>query len=97
MPTIDRELELTQASLKELGILPDVQQLTSRHFSVPAGGEDTLHAMLLGPGTPAHSPTDLALGLDWGKNHMGQPFVASHQRPGCVYCDGACDGSSVRS
>ena len=72
MPTIDRELQLTQASLEELGISQDVRQLVSRHFEVPSGAEATLQAMLLGPGTPAHSPTDLSLGLDWGKNRMGQ-------------------------
>ena len=72
MPTIDRELQLTQASLEELGISQDVRQLVSRHFEGPSGAEDTLQAMLLGPGTPAHSPTDLSLGLDWGKNRMGQ-------------------------
>lgn len=72
MPTIDRELHLTQRSLQDLGILGDIQQLTSRHWCYPPGAEETLHAMILGPGTPAHSPTDLCLGLDWGKNHMGQ-------------------------
>ena len=72
MPTIARELQLTQASLEELGISQDVRQLVSRHFEVPAGPETALQAMILGPGTPAHSPTDLSLGLDWGKNRLGQ-------------------------
>jgi len=72
VPTIARELQLTQASLEELGISRDVRQLVSRHFDVPSGAEAALQAMILGPGTPAHSPTDLALGLDWGKNRLGQ-------------------------
>ena len=71
MPTIARELQLTQASLEELGIFQDVRQGVSRHFEVPSGAEAALQAMILGPGTPAHSPTDLALGLDWGKNRLG--------------------------
>jgi hypothetical protein len=72
VPTMDQELRLVCRSMEELGILGDVQALTSRHWEYPFRARETLHAMLLGPGTPAHSPTDLCLGLDWGKNRMGQ-------------------------
>jgi hypothetical protein len=72
VPTLDRELELTQASWEELGIGRDVRQMVGRHFTLPGRAEETLEALILGPGTPAHSPSDLCIGLDWGKNRAGQ-------------------------
>ena len=75
MPTIDRELELTQASLRDLGIDQDIQQFTQRHWPHSLCGGDVVRALLLSPATPAHSPTDLAIGLDWGKNRIGQTLA----------------------
>lgn len=72
MPDITQELELTQASLRELRIDKDIVKMSQRHWTFPESVQDTLTALVLSPGTPAHSPTDLALGLDWGKNRIGQ-------------------------
>jgi hypothetical protein len=72
MPTIDRELELTQASFHALGIDQDITHFTQRHWKHPLCADKVVRAMLLSPATPAHSATDLAIGLDWGKNRIGQ-------------------------
>jgi len=72
VPDISRELKVTQTSLQELGIVQDIKHLLQRHWTSPGGAQDVLYATLLSPATPAHSPTDLAIGLDWGKNRVGQ-------------------------
>lgn len=71
MPDITFALNATLDALDSLGIQTDVEQFAARHWTLPKQPLKALDALILGPGTPAHSLSDLAVGLDWGKNRFG--------------------------
>ena len=71
MPDITSALDASVDALNELGIQNDLERFTNRYWSLPSQPLRALDALILGPGTPAESPTDLAIGLDWGKNRFG--------------------------
>lgn len=76
MPDLSFPLQSTQTALTELQLSTDLETFARRHWTLPSQPQEALEALLLGPATPAHSPTDLALGLDWGPNRFG-PILAT--------------------
>jgi len=62
--------------MHQLHLDTDLDAFAQRHWTLPGQPRDALQALLLAPATPAHSPTDLALGLDWGQNRFG-PILAT--------------------
>ena len=71
MPDLTIPLHATLTALDELGLQDDLEQFAAPHWTLPGQPLEALDALLLGPATPATSPCDLALGLDWGKNRFG--------------------------
>lgn len=71
MPDITFALDATLDAFDSLGIKTDVEQFARRHWTLPKQPLKALDALILGVGTPAHSLSDLAVGLDWGKNRFG--------------------------
>jgi hypothetical protein len=71
VPDITQALNAILTAREDLEIGKDLQQFANRHWSLPAQPLHALDALILGPATPAHSPSDLAVGLDWGKNRFG--------------------------
>jgi len=59
-------LNATLMAMHQLDLDTDLDAFARRHWTLAGQPRDALQALLLGPATPAHSPTDLALGLDWG-------------------------------
>lgn len=76
MPDLTIPLTATLKAMHQLGLSTDLEAFVARHWSLPGQPQEALTALILGPATPAHSPTDLALGLDWGKNRFG-PLLAT--------------------
>ena len=76
MPDLTFPLNATLTAMHQLDLDPDVEAFARRHWTLAGQPLNALQALLLGPATPAHSPTDLALGLDWGKNRFG-PILAT--------------------
>jgi len=71
VPDITFALNATLDAYDSLGIKADVEQFAARHWTLPKQPLKALDALILGVGTPAHSLSDLAEGLDWGKNRFG--------------------------
>lgn len=71
MPDRTVPLQATLTALDELDLQEDLEHFAARHWSLPNQPLEGLDALLLGPATPATSPYDLAVGLDWGKNRFG--------------------------
>jgi hypothetical protein len=80
MPDLTVPLQATLTALEELGLQEDLEHVAARHWTLPGQPVTALDALLLGPATPATSPYDLALGLDWGKNRFG-PVLGTVECP----------------
>ena len=71
MPDISYALDASLNALDELGIQDDLDRFANRYWPLPSQPVKALDALISGPATPAASPADLAIGLDWGKNRFG--------------------------
>jgi len=84
MPKLSVPLNATLTALDELHLSAELETFSRRYWSLPGQPCEALQALLLGPATPAHSPTDLAEGLDWGPNRfgpiLGRPSPSAWQR-----------------